>query len=71
MTERNRRILALALVVAAVLLLGYAGLVIALMARGDYEVGPVRVITLVANVATGALCVWGAWRFGRTPPADG
>jgi hypothetical protein len=71
MTDRNRRILAISLVVAAVALFGYALLVIGLMARGDYEVGPVRVITVVVNVVTAGVCLWGALFFWRAvPPSD-
>ena len=68
MTDRNRRILAVALVVAGIVLLGYALLVIGLMARGDYEVGPLRIITTVVNIVTAVLCLWGAWFFARVRP---
>jgi len=71
MTDRNRRILAVALVVAAVLLIGYALLVVVLMARGDYEVGLVRVITVVVNIVTAAVCLWGARFFSRVQPPSG
>jgi len=68
MTDRNRRILAVALVVAGVVLVGYALLVIWLMARGDYEVGPLRVVTVVVNLVTAVICLWGARFFSRAGP---
>jgi hypothetical protein len=68
MTDRNRRILAVALLVAGVLLLAYALLVTGLMVRGDYEVGPLRVVTVVVNLVTALLCLWGAWFFARVRP---
>ena len=70
MTDRNRRILAVALVVAAVVLIGYALLVVVLMARGDYEIGPVRVLTVVVNIVTALVCLWGARFFSRVQPPE-
>jgi len=68
MSDRNRRILAWVLALAAVLLLGYAAFTVALIVRGDLEVGPLRVLTMVANVITGALALWAAVAFARQPP---
>jgi hypothetical protein len=67
-SDRSRRILVASLVAAAVLLLGYASIVIALMVAGDYQVGPVRLLTVAANIVTGVLCLWGARVFSRVAP---
>jgi uncharacterized membrane protein len=68
MSNRNRQILVWILVIAAVVLFGYAALTIVLMVRGVDEPGPVRVVTVVANIVTGVLCLWGARLFSRPVP---
>jgi len=68
MSDRSRRILVGVLVVTAVVLFGYAALTIGLMARGVDEPGPVRVMTVVANIVTGVLCLWGARLLARAMP---
>lgn len=71
MTERSRRILVVVLLLAAAVLLGYAAFVLALVLHGDYEAGPLRLLTLVANVATGILALGAAVVFWRAKPPKG
>ena len=68
MADRNRRFLVGALALAAVLLLGYAILTAVLIARGELELGPFRVLTVVANVLAGVLSGWAAFVFARQKP---
>ena len=68
MTDRNRRLLVVVLLLAAGVLLGYAALVLALVLHGDYEAGPLRLLTLAANVATGILALVAAVVFWRAKP---
>ncbi len=68
MADRNRRILVVVLVVAAVLLLGYAAFTSALIAQGELEAGPFRVATVVADIAAGLLAAGAAVVFARQKP---
>ncbi len=68
MSDRSRRILVAVLALAAILLFGYAALVVALIVRGDLEAGPVRLLTVGANAVTGLLAVSAAVVFARQRP---
>lgn len=48
----TRRVLGIVVLVAAVAVLGYVGLEVVLIMRGVLEPGPVRLLTLVLNLAT-------------------
>lgn len=68
MADRNRLILVVVLAVAAVLLLGYAGVTVFLIARGQVEAGPLRLLTLVTNLLAGGLAIAAAVVFARQKP---
>ena len=68
MSDRNRRLLVATLVLAAAILLGYAAFVLVEVLRGADQAGPLRLATLVVNVVTGAIALWGAARFARPAP---
>ena len=68
MSDRNRRLLVATLVLAAAILLGYAAFVLVEVLRGVDQAGPLRLATLVVNVVTGAIDLWGAARFARSAP---
>jgi hypothetical protein len=71
MTDRSRRILVVVLLVAAAVLLSYAAIVLALVLRGDYVAGPLRLLTLVADVAAGVMALGAAMYFWRAKPPGG
>ncbi len=56
------------LLVAAVTLIGYAAYVLLAILNGDYEAGPLRLLTLIANVVTGLLALGAAVVFWRAKP---
>ncbi len=68
MADRNRTLLVAALLVAGVVLIGYAAYVLLAILSGDYEAGPLRIVTLVVNVATGLLALGAALFFWRAKP---
>jgi hypothetical protein len=68
MPDRNRRILVWVLALAAVLLIGYAGVTVVLIARGELEIGPFRVLTVAANFVAGGLAAGAALVYARQGP---
>ena len=71
MADRNRRILVAVLVLAAAVLLGYAAFVLVQILDGAYQAGPLRLLTLLANVVTGVLALASAAYFWRAKPPEG
>lgn len=70
MADRNRQLLVAVLLLAGVILLGYAAFVLAQVVSGDYEAGPLRLLTLAANVVTGLLALGAAAFFWRAKPPE-
>ena len=61
MSDRTRRILAWIVAASGAVLLAYVVFQLALMWRGDLGPGPLRLLTLLANTATGAALVFLGW----------
>ena len=71
MADRNRLLLVAVLLLAGVVLIGYAAFVLLEILRGDYEGGPLRLLTLAVNVVTGLLALGAALHFWRANPPAG
>jgi hypothetical protein len=68
MSDRELRILVIALAGAAVVLLGYAAWTVASIVQGMLEPGPLRLLTLAFDALAGGLAAWGAASIARRPP---
>ena len=71
MADRNRQLLVAVLLLAGVVLIGYAAFVVLQILDGSYEAGPLRLLTVVANVVTGLLALGASVYFARVKPPGG